>query len=101
MTTRPQDLFLMPDGTQAEPSDVSPGKDGVLRHKNGMAVCMTEDGRPMTIGMTSEANKNAANAGKDPAAKRDGSLLMTTTNLQDVKVGEQNPAAASTEPKVI
>lgn len=65
MNTRTHDLYLLQDGTQADPSDVSPDKNGVLRHKNGPAVCLTEAGEPQTIGMSAETNKKAASAGKD------------------------------------
>lgn len=59
-------LYRLPDGTQADPKDCSVGKDGVLRHKNGLAVVLDEHGEPQTIGDAAIANKNveAAEAGK-------------------------------------
>jgi hypothetical protein len=65
-----KNLYLLQDGTQADPSDCDVGKDGVLRHQNGLAVVMSEDGKPQTIGgaAASGGNAAAAAAGK-PAAK--------------------------------
>lgn len=51
-------LYLLQDGTHAAPGDCSKGKDGVLRHKNGLAVCLYEDGKPQTVGEDAERNKN-------------------------------------------
>lgn len=63
-------LYLLQDGTHADPSDVSKGKDGVLRHKNGLAVCLYQDGSPQTVGQDAVNNKNveAAKAVDEPAA---------------------------------
>lgn len=30
--------YVLEDGTAADPREVSPGKDGILRHKDGRAV---------------------------------------------------------------
>lgn len=51
--------YILADGTQADPDDCSPGADGVLRHKNGMAVALRDNGVPMTIGVAAETGKNA------------------------------------------
>lgn len=67
------DLYLLQDGTHADPKDVSRGKDGVLRHKNGLAVALYENGEPQSIRADAEYNKNveAANAGKERGAESD------------------------------
>lgn len=64
-----EDMVVLMDGTQADPDDVSRGKDGVLRHKNGVPVAIGEDGEPETIGKRTARNASAANAGKQPEAK--------------------------------
>lgn len=51
-------LYRLVDGTQADPSDCEAGKDGVLRHKNGVPVALNGAGKPETIG--EEAAMNAA-----------------------------------------
>lgn len=65
------DFYRLQDGTQADPADVTKGKDGVMRHKNGLAVLLKENGEPQTIGQEAVDNKNveAANAGRKPEAK--------------------------------
>lgn len=59
-------LYLLQDGTHADPKDCSAGKDGVLRHKNGLAVAMREDGEPQTLGSDAVQNMNVE-AAKIPA----------------------------------
>ena len=64
--------YLLADGTQADPNDVSPGADGVLRHKNGMPVAMREGGVPMTVGVDAareSMNEAAAKAGEKAIAE--------------------------------
>lgn len=67
MTKQHENFYRLQDGTQADPSDVSKGKDGVLRHKNGLAVLLDDKGEPQTIGQAAADNKNveAASAGED------------------------------------
>jgi hypothetical protein len=66
MATKHKDgeMYLLQDGTYADPKDCSAGKDGVLRSKNGLAVSITADGEPMTIGKANESNASAAQQGK-------------------------------------
>lgn len=63
--------YLLVDGTHADPNDVSPDKDGVLRHKNGLAVALHENGAPMSIGRGAVENKNveASLAGDEAVAE--------------------------------
>lgn len=56
-------LYLLQDGTYADPKDVSKGKDGVLRHKNGVGVTLNEAGEPFTLGDATALNEEAAAAG--------------------------------------
>jgi hypothetical protein len=65
-----RELYLLQDGTHADPSDVSADKSGVLRHKNGLAVCLYDDGSPQTVTSDAVRNKNvaAAKGGETPAA---------------------------------
>lgn len=61
--------YLLVDGTHADPNDVAPDKDGVLRHKSGLALALHEDGTPQSIGKGAVENKNvaAAAAAEEPA----------------------------------
>lgn len=97
-----KELYLLQDGTHADPSDVSADKAGVLRHKNGLSVSLNEDGTPQTVAKAAELHGNvaAANAGKQRAAKPDELPLATTAKpTSDVKVGDTKTAAASHDPK--
>lgn len=51
-------LYLLQDGTHADPSACKRGKDGVLRHENGLAVCLYENGEPQTVEEDAVRNKN-------------------------------------------
>ncbi len=63
------DLYLLMDGTYMDPADCSVGKDGVMRHSNGVKVAMTDAGEPMTLARVTEHNvaANAAAAAAAPA----------------------------------
>lgn len=84
-------LYLLQDGTQAAPGDCKAGKDGVLRHKNGVAVALRADGTPQTIGQGAVDNKNveAAKVGDAPTAAEPKAETMP-----DMKA-EPEPAKAS------
>ena len=58
--------YVLQDGTHADPNDCAPDEEGVLRHKDGLAVAMRSGGVPQSVGVDAEANKNveAAEAGK-------------------------------------
>lgn len=85
MNANVQDLYVLVDGTQADPGDVSRGDDGVLRHKNGMAVALKADGSPQTIADRTAMNKAAAEAGKKPAADLHLSPAADDTKVQQPK----------------
>ena len=56
--------YVLEDGTYADPSDVVPGDDGVLRHKDGAAVAYGPHG-PRSRGMSADDIEAAR-----PKAKR-------------------------------
>lgn len=62
------DQYLLQDGTYADPKDCKKGDDGVLRHENGVAVALRDDGSPMTLSKVTEHNVEAAEAAAAPAA---------------------------------
>lgn len=86
----PRNLYLLQDGTQAEPRECAPDEKGVLRHKNGLAVCMSEAGTPQTIGKNAEVSGNVASA---PVGT--GASAAPASG-----VVESSPVNASTETKV-
>lgn len=78
-------LYLLQDGTYADPKDCSKGKDGVLRHKNGLAVASGENGEPFTLGDASKLNAEAAKAGSEQHAG--GPAKVLTTDEVEPKAG--------------
>lgn len=69
-----KDLYLLVDGTHANPDDCDVGADNELRHKdNGVPVALDANGNPQTIAQLSVDSKNeeAAKAGEDAAAEAD------------------------------
>lgn len=62
MNSNIENLYRLQDGTQADPKDCEKGKDGVLRHKNGLAVVLKEDGEPQTLGHEAASNTKLMNA---------------------------------------
>lgn len=104
-TEKVKGLYLLQDGTQADPSDVSKGDDGVLRNKNGVAVALYADGKPQTIGEDAERNKNveAANAGKEPVppAPPPAPIARPASDVRDAgRPREPNPNTPPAEPKI-
>lgn len=78
MKRKDGDLYLLLDGTYADPKDCSAGKDGVLKHKNGVGVALRDDGEPMTLSRSVEHNAKAAEAGQENEA---GSEPLATTEI--------------------
>ncbi len=61
--------FVMADGTHSHPADVDQGDDGVMRHKeSGVHVALRDNGLPLTSGVATKTNRQAAEAGTDSAA---------------------------------
>ncbi len=106
-------FYLLVDGTHADPDDCARGADGVLRHENGLAVAIREDGNPSTIGVDAVDNKNveAAQMGEPdpntqpppPSAPPQGDLLAETTDKpgqvegREVLTNTPNPVAMNRE----
>lgn len=90
--------YLLVDGTHADPNDVAPGDDGVLRHKSGLAVALHENGVPQSIGVDAVENKNveAAQAGEagEPAPAPPIVAPVEPPPKAPVKVKEVKPAPA-------
>lgn len=59
------DLYLLRDGTYADPKDCGKGDDGVLRHKNGVAVALQGTGEPETLRQQAVLNGNLAGSQAD------------------------------------
>lgn len=82
-----KDLYLLADGTYADPKDTSKGDDGVLRHKNGVHVALRDDGSPYTLSGHAEASGNAAAAD------------LSETPAESVAAEQPAPEAKPDEPK--
>lgn len=108
-----KDLYLLVDGTHADPDECDVGADHELRHANGMAVALREDGTPQTIKQDAIDNKNveaaqevepdaappAAELKDEPAVEdKKDDLLLTTEDLKpkapERKVEAVKPKAA-------
>ncbi|TGN90912.1 hypothetical protein EOW77_0003505 [Bradyrhizobium yuanmingense] len=63
-----EEMFVLMDGTQADPDDCERGKDGVWRHKNGVKVAIDGNGRPERVGDRTVMNSLAAGH-RDPGQK--------------------------------
>jgi len=77
--------YLLVDGTQADPNDVAPDDDGVLRHKNGLAVALHENGVPMTIGVSAKENMNVAAAEAGKEAEQEAKEIVADDEEMPVK----------------
>lgn len=71
MKSKVDNLYLLMDGTYADPAACSAGKDGVLRHENGVKVAMTDAGEPMTLSRVTAHNVAANAAAAEGAAAED------------------------------
>ncbi|MEY9466296.1 hypothetical protein ABH973_006709 [Bradyrhizobium ottawaense] len=100
-----KNLYLLQDGTQADPSDCEVGNDGVLRHTNGLAVAMGENGEPQTIGGAAASGGNAAAAAagkppvKEPAKEADKELDPPAGEVKQTdppanEFGQQQPLSS-------
>lgn len=65
-------LYLLRDGTYADPKDCFKDKgDGVLKHKNGVAVALKSDGEPETMADATATNAQAASPPADKIAEEE------------------------------
>lgn len=60
-------LYVLQDGTYADPKACKKGEDGVLRHENGVGVALGANGEPLTVGEATASNAQAASAADGPA----------------------------------
>lgn len=72
MTKSIDSLYVLKDGTYADPKDCSKGPDGVLAHANGVGVALGAGGEPLTVGEATATNAEAA-----AAADGDAKVLST------------------------
>lgn len=79
--------YRLVDGTQADPTDVTRDADGVLRHKNGVAVAMRDSGVPRSTGARDNPAVNA------PAAPSRDLTAAADKPASDDR--EMKPAASS------
>lgn len=56
--------YVLADGTHAHPADVEQGDDGVLKSKDGVPVALRDNGLPLTSGVATKSNRQAAKAGR-------------------------------------
>lgn len=94
--------YRLVDGTQADPNDCAPGEDGVLRHKNGLAVALHEDGTPQSVGRDAVegGNADAAAAADEPPAEPAPTVAEeppVREPIADVKEPAPDPAPPATE----
>lgn len=89
-----KNLYLLVDGTHADPGECDVGADHELRHANGLAVALREDGTPQTVaqGAVENMNVEAAKAGESELAPPDD-LLLTTDDVE-AETDETKPAKA-------
>lgn len=85
-----KNLYLLVDGTHANPDDCDVGADNELRHgEYGVPVALNEDGSPQTVGQGAIDNKNVEAAEAGEAAAQEAA-----------KIAEDAAAAAKAEAKV-
>ena len=65
-----EQMFVLMDGSQADPYDCARDKAGVLRHKNGVRVAIDGDGEPERVGDRTAMNSLAAGRRDDEQQPR-------------------------------
>lgn len=96
--------YLLADGTHADPNDCAPGADGVLRHKDGLAVALRGDGVPQSIGVDAVDNKNveAAKLGEPDPNTQDRAVAKSETHSDSALLAETtDPLASVVEKEVL
>lgn len=89
--------YVLVDGTHADPAEVEQGKDGKLRHKNGVEVALRDNGLPLTSGVATKTNAKAAQESLDkanakPATAKDAAVGTTEAKANATK--EATPSKA-------
>jgi hypothetical protein len=77
--------YVLDDGSFADPRDVAIGADGVLRHKDGVAVAMRSAGVPRSRGMSEEERMVATKARQAAAAAKIGKLTVNEARAESGK----------------
>ncbi len=80
--------YRLVDGTQADPNDVSPDDNGVLRSKSGVAVVMRDGGVPRT---SATRDKQPASASSRSPSSRN---MTAADDKPAVSDREMKPAAS-------
>ena len=84
------DLYILLDGTHADPADCDKGDDGVLRHKSGVPVAMGKDG-PLTVAEQAVDGKNILATHLEKDVERMGVEAATVTprdEMEDMDAAE-------------
>lgn len=90
--------YVLDDRSFADPRDVAVGADGVLRHKDGVAVAMRSAGVPRSRGMSEEERMTATKAREAAAAAKIGKL---TVNEARAELGKASIASVPVQAPVI
>jgi outer membrane biosynthesis protein TonB len=104
-----KELYLLVDGTHADPDECDVGADHELRHANGVPVALREDGLPQTVAQGAIENMNveaaaavepdapppAAEIKDEPVVEEDKDDLLLTTDDLKPKKEEPKPAKVS------
>lgn len=94
--SKSKDLYLLVDGTHADPSKCEIGADNELRHgENGVPVALDGEGNPQTVSQGAADNKNeeAAKAGEDAAKEAE---KINADNEDALKAEAKEPKGAVT-----
>lgn len=94
------DLYLLVDGTHADPNECDVGADHMLRHANGVPVALREDGTPQTLGgnASDSGNVQAAAAEQTATVAEDAPAKPTQAKAKPTKA-KAPPAAKPAKPK--
>lgn len=94
-----KELYLLVDGTHADPDDCDVGADNELRHENGVPVALREDGLPQTVaqGTIENMNVEAVKAGEKAA---DEAAEIIASDAAAVEDGLKAPNELRSEEKI-
>lgn len=84
--------YVLVDGTHADPAEVEQGKDGKLRHKNGVEVALRDNGLPLTSGVATKTNAKAAQVSPDKGGSKTGTAKDAAIDKTDAKANAAKEA---------
>jgi hypothetical protein len=90
--------YVLEDGSFADSRDVAIGTDGVLRHKDGVAVAMRSPGVPRSRGMSEDEKMVATKAREAAMAAK---LGKATVNEARAETGKAPIASVPVQAPVI